>query len=114
MGIKRQFVYWVNLDPALGKEVKKTRPCLVLSSDIFNNRSGLVTVVPITASKLSEMHSTQVLVNKADGCVEEDSKIKADQIRTIDKRRFGNEIGRLPDDKFKQVKNILKRHLNID
>jgi len=113
MGIKRQFIYWVNLSPTIGKEIEKTRPCLVLSSNIYNNNSGLVTVVPLTSTKLHKITSTQVSVYKTDGCVDNDSKIKADQIRTLDLSRFNNEIGKLPNDKYEQVKKIIKKHLNL-
>lgn len=113
MGIKRQFIYWVNLDPTIGKEIKKTRPCLILSSNIYNNHSGLVTVVPLTTAKLNKITSTEVSVYKTDGCVDDDSKIKADQIRTCDLSRFDNEIGKLPNDKYEQVKKIIKKHLNL-
>ncbi len=114
MGITRQFVYRVNLDPTIGHEIDKERPCLVISPTAFNNNSGLVTIVPLTDRKVGTIHSNQVEVTVADGCVDKLSKIKVDQIRTLDASRIGREMGKLPADKYKRVKEILKKHLNID
>ncbi len=70
MGITRQFVYRVNLDPTIGHEIDKERPCLVISPTAFNNNSGLVTIVPLTDRKVGTIHSNQVEVTVADGCVD--------------------------------------------
>jgi len=113
MGITRQFIYWVNLDPTKGKEIKKRRPCLVLSPTLFNKNAGLVTIVPTTTKKLSIIHTNQIYVEKSDGCVEQNCKILVDQVRTIDISRVGAEIGKLPDGKYKVVKDKLKTHLNL-
>ena len=113
MEIKRQFVYWVNLDPSIEKEIQKERPCLVISPSIFNNQSGLVTIVPLTDIYRGRVRKTEIPVYEEDDCVEKPSKVKPEQIRTISAVRFGREMGKFPDDKFAQVLAIIRDNLNL-
>ncbi len=82
-------VYWVNLDPTVGTEIKKTRPALVVSPDDMNAALPRVIVAPITSR------------GQALGCRPElvfqgkHARILLDQVRCIDKTRLGNKIGRI-------------------
>ena len=95
MIIKRGGIYLAALDPALGHEISKTRPVLVISNDKNNTFSGTVTVLPITSKSLEKIYPFEVGIEKGKGNLPKDSKIKADQIRTLDKRRLIKTIGTL-------------------
>ena len=112
MEIKRRFVYKVKLDPAEGHEMKKSRPCLVISSINFNDKMGLATIVPIT-DIYGTVRKHEVRVYKTDGCIPKDSKIIPHQIRTLSTDRFIKEYGELPTDKFAQVLELIRDHLNL-
>jgi mRNA interferase MazF len=59
--IKRGEIYWVKLDPTFGKEINKTRPCVVISNDRQNEYSPLIIVVPIT-SDLEKIYPFEVVI----------------------------------------------------
>jgi len=86
-GIQRGDVFWANLDPTIGVEIQKTRPVVVMSNDVINQRSQLVIVVPLTTNviRLSPSH---VLIPRGEGGLTEDSKVLAEQIRAMDKQRL--------------------------
>ena len=113
--IFRGEIYWVQLDPAIGSEIKKTRPALVVSNDQNNEFSDLVSVLPIT-SQASKAHPFEVLLEAGQGGVKAKSKVKANQIRTVDKRRLSaKSLGApLSSDLMDQVAEALSIHLEID
>ncbi|HJZ23396.1 MAG TPA: type II toxin-antitoxin system PemK/MazF family toxin [Candidatus Babeliales bacterium] len=84
---KRGEVYWVNLDPSIGKEIKKTRPALIISNDLANQYSSRVIVAPIT-SNIQNLFPFEVAI-ELNG---KKGKIMLDQIRSIDKIRLGKKI----------------------
>lgn len=87
--VKRGEVYWVELDPTVGSEIKKTRPCLIISPDDMNAVLPRAIIAPITSK------------GQALGCRPEltfngkKSRILLDQIRTVDKRRLKNKMGEI-------------------
>ena len=110
--LKRGEVWIVALDPTLGREIRKTRPAVVISNDINNEHSDTVTVIPITSS-LPKVYPFEVSVSKGEGGMERDSKAKADQIRTIDKQRLVRCIGFLSTAKIRALEHALSIHLDI-
>ncbi len=106
-------IYEVNLDPVVGAETGKCRPSLVVSNDINNEFSQTVTVLPITSQPAKKLYPFEVLVLKGAAGLTADSRIKANQVRTIDKRRLVKFRGLLPSDYFPQVEKALKIHLNM-
>jgi mRNA interferase MazF len=88
--VKRGEVYWVKLDPTKGSEVKKTRPCLIVSPDDMNESLPRVLVAPITSQ------------GQPLGCRPEtkfdnkNARILLDQIRCVDKLRLGQKMGNIP------------------
>lgn len=80
--IKRGDIYKVVLDPTVGKEIKKTRRCVVVSNNQQNLYSPLIVVIPIT-SDMDKLYSWEVVIN-SEG---KDRKILTDQIRSVDKER---------------------------
>lgn len=87
--VKRIAVYLVNLDPTLGSEIKKTRPCLVLSPDEMNRHIRTVIIAPMTTK--GRDYPTRV------GCRFQgrEGQIVLDQIRTVDKARLVKRLGKL-------------------
>ena len=87
--IKRGEVYWVNLDPTIGKEIRKTRPALIISPDDMNAALPRVIIAPLTS------HGQPL------GCRPElmfdgkQARILLDQIRTIDKQRLAGKLGEI-------------------
>lgn len=113
--IRRGEIYWVQLDPTIGAEIKKTRPALVVSNDQNNQFSELVSVLPIT-SKASKIYPFEVLLEAGQGGITEKSKIKANQIRTVDKRRLSAKpLGAsLETDVMDRVAKAIKIHLELN
>ncbi len=91
MRVDRYGVYWVDLDPVVGKEVAKTRPAVVVSDDEMNEHLGTVVVCPITSRIHPRWPSRLQTVIRG-----KPAEIAVDQIRTVAKARLGRRIGRLP------------------
>ncbi|MGD2091672.1 MAG: type II toxin-antitoxin system PemK/MazF family toxin [Candidatus Aminicenantes bacterium] len=84
-------VYTVSLDPTLGVEIKKTRPCVIISPDEMNQYIGTVIIAPMTTSK--KMYKSRVNI-KFQG---KDNQIVLDQIRAVDKQRLLKQIGKITE-----------------
>jgi len=82
-------VYTVTLDPTIGSEIKKTRPCVVISPDEINRYINTVIIAPMTTTKRKYKSRLNI---KFQG---KDNQIVLDQIRTVDKQRLIKKIGRL-------------------
>lgn len=93
-------------------EIRKTRPVLVVSNNVNNVHNQVVTVLPIT-SNTSRVFSFETLLTKGVANLPKDSKVKADQIRTLDKSRLVKKTGILPSYKMKEVEQAVKVHLNL-
>jgi mRNA interferase MazF len=102
MEIKQYQIILVNLDPTIGSEKKKTRPCVVISPDEMNMFLRTIVIAPMTTS--SKKYPTRVEI-KHDNKI---GWIVLDQIRTIDKQRIVKELGRLSKPEIKEVKVIIK------
>ena len=106
-------IYEVDLNPVVGSETGKRRPALVVSNDINNESSQTVTVLPITGQPAKKEYPFEVLVPKGVAGLTADSRIKANQIRTVDKRRLVSFKGSLPSKYLPEVEKALKIHLNL-
>lgn len=101
MVVKRFDVYLINLDPTIGGEIRKTRPCLVISPDEMNRFIRTVIVAPMTTK--GTPYPTRVAC-KFRG---RQGQIVLDQIRTVDKSRLVSKLGRLDNQTQGQVLSIL-------
>jgi len=102
MEINQYQIILVNLDPTLGSEIKKTRPCVVISPNEMNKFLNTVIIAPMTTS--SKNYPTRIEVRH-------DNKIGwvvLDQIRTIDKQRIIKDLGRLTKSEISELKSVLK------
>jgi mRNA interferase MazF len=88
--IKRHDIHWVNLDPVLGSELRKTRPGVVVSLDPLNQALETVVICPLT-TQLHPSWRTRLQV-KVKG---KTAEIAADQIRAVSKSRLGRKLGAL-------------------
>ena len=92
--IKRGDLYYADLDPTIGSEQDGFRPVLVVQNNIGNAHSPTVVIVPLTTKTKKNNLPTHVLIPAGNG-LEEDSTVLTEQIRTIDRSRLGEFIGRL-------------------
>ena len=90
MKFKRYDIYWVNLDPVRGSELRKTRPAVIVSLDVLNQALETVVVCPLT-TRLHPEWRTRLRV-KVRG---RSAEIAADQIRTVSKSRLEKKLGSL-------------------
>lgn len=106
-------VWFVSLDPTVGHEQAKTRPCLVVSHDIFNHGPALLHVVLPLTSK-NKKHPLRIPVTWESGTFQEESFILCDQIRTVSRLRFkGNFIGVVDEDTLNTVGSLLSMLLDL-
>jgi mRNA interferase MazF len=112
MNIKRGFIYFARLDPTQGSEINKTRPVVIISNNINNQYSNTVTIIPIT-SNTTVVRSFEVFIPRHEANLPKDSKVKCDQIRTIDKARILNEVGMLSENFVMDIETALRKHLLI-
>ncbi|MBL7135437.1 MAG: type II toxin-antitoxin system PemK/MazF family toxin [Candidatus Marinimicrobia bacterium] len=113
MNIKRCGIYIACLDPVIGKEISKTRPVVVISNDINNKYAGTVTILPITSKNLNKIYPFEVFLPRGEGNLPKDSKVKADQIRTLDKSRIISELGIIESQYIKKIEKAMAIHLDL-
>jgi mRNA interferase MazF len=112
MIIKRGGVYFARLDPTQGSEINKTRPVLVISNNTNNQYSKTITIIPIT-SNTEVIRSFEVFIPAGKANLPKNSKIKCDQIRTIDTSRILREVGHLSSEFMNETEAAVRRHLEI-
>ncbi|MFO5491540.1 MAG: type II toxin-antitoxin system PemK/MazF family toxin [Cuspidothrix sp.] len=101
MVVNRFDVFLVNLDPTIGSEIKKTRPCLIISPNEINHHISTVIVAPMTTK--GQLYPTRVTCEFQG----KEGQIVLDQIRTIDKTRLVKLIGQITTEEQKAVLDIL-------
>jgi len=106
--MRRGEVWWVDFDPAVGSEVRKTRPAVIVSNDAANAAMSRVQVVPIT-SNVTRLYVFEAPV-RIKGVA---GKAMADQITTADKQRLKKRIGRLSPAELQALERALKIQLSL-
>jgi mRNA interferase MazF len=108
MSMRRGEVWWVDFEPAIGSEVKKTRPAIIVSNDASNAAMSRVQVVPVTSNveKLYVFESPLRVKGKP-------GKAMADQIMTADKRRLKKKIGSLSAAELLGLERALRIQLGL-
>lgn len=92
----------VNLDPTLGSEIKKTRPCIIVSPNEMNKYLNTIVIAPMTSNL--KAYPTRIPVNHSSN----KGMIAIDQIRTIDKNRILKVLGKLNKTEIKLTKDVIK------
>jgi mRNA interferase MazF len=100
---RRGEVYWVALDPALGTEIRKTRPAVVISNDSCNRYGSRVVVLPVT-SNVDSLYPGEARI----GIRGAPARALGDQIRSIDKSRLRSRIGTLSRDELLDVEEAIR------
>ena len=101
------------MDPAVGAEIRKTRPALVVSNDYNNQYSQTITVLPITDIGKT-VHPYQVFLPQGTKGLTKESKIKCEQITTADKSRLLKVLGIVNEKTVTEMEKALKLHLGMD
>ncbi len=115
--MQRGEVRMVDLDPARGTEANKRRPAVIVSNDAANSAAarlgrGVLTVVPVTSS-VDRVYPFQVLLPAGAGGLSQDSKAQAEQVRSLDAQRIGEQLGRLTDQLMAALDDALRLHLAL-
>lgn len=105
MVIKQYDVFLVCLDPTIGHEIKKSRPCVVISPDEMNKYISTVIIAPMTSQ--SHEYPTRIRVRFKG----KDGRIVLDQLRTVDKRRLVKKLGKINVKAVNNIKTIIKEML---
>ena len=108
MTIKQYEIWVANLDPQHGTETGKTRPVLVVQTDLLNKIHPSILICPITTNVQPQSEILRVHVKKGVAKVREDSDIMIDQIRAIDNKRLTKKIGALPKDLAEKVRENIR------
>lgn len=103
MVVNRFDINLINLDPTVGSEIKKTRPCLIISPDEMNRHIRTVIAAPMTS--ISKSYPTRVACTFKD----KEGQIVLDQIRTIDKARLVKKLGTIDSNTQLEVISVLQR-----
>lgn len=107
--IKRGDVFWVDLDPARDTEIQKTRPCLIISTDVMNENYTRVIVAPIT----SNVKKIYPFDYKLQGNYELKGKVILHQLRTVDKSRLGKKVATLSLKEMNEIDRTIEFILGL-
>jgi mRNA interferase MazF len=115
--MQRGEVRLVDLDPVRGAEANKRRPAVLVSNEAANTAAarlgrGVLTVVPVT-SNVDRIYPFQVLLPAGAGGLPQGGKAQAEQVRSLDAERIGEQLGRLPDRLMTLLDDALRLHLAL-
>jgi mRNA interferase MazF len=102
MEVKQYDIVLVNLDPTLGSEIQKTRPCVIVSPNEINDHLRTVVIAPMTSQSRNYPTRVKVKHNNQEGWV------VLDQIRTIDKMRIVKKLGSLTEKEIRECKRVIR------
>lgn len=102
MELKQYEIVLVNLNPTVGSEINKTRPCVVISPNEMNKHLNTMIVAPMTTS--SKNYPTRIEIKHNDKI----GWVVIDQIRTIDKKRILKVLGKMTKPEIKELKSVIK------
>ncbi len=105
MVINQYDVYLINLDPTVGHEIKKIRPCLVISPNEMNDSIHTIIIAPMTTKSHPYPTRVQATFENKEGW------IVLDQIRTVDRKRLVKRLGKINQKAIENVKNVLQEML---
>ena len=107
MELSQYRIALVNLDPTIGSEIKKTRPCVIISPNEMNKHLDTVVIAPMTSSSKRYPSRLEIFYNN------QNNWIVLDQIRTVDKQRIVKVFGSLKEIQQQQLKSLI-REIYVD
>ncbi|MGA3065464.1 MAG: type II toxin-antitoxin system PemK/MazF family toxin [Tepidisphaeraceae bacterium] len=110
---RRGEIWLVSFDPAIGAEIQKTRPALIIQNDIGNRLSPITVVAAITSSH-RRTYPVEVYLPRQEGGLDVDSVVTLNQIRSIDRRRLIRRLGMVSDETVKAVDQAILISLGIN
>jgi len=110
---KRGDVVVVDFDPTIGAEIRKRRPALVIQNDIDNRHSPITIVAALTSKVLGERYPTEVVLQPPEGGLTSPSAVLLNQIRSVDKKRVVQRLGRLKPETMARVDRALRISLGL-
>ena len=110
---KRGEIYVVGFDPAVGSEIRKIRPALILQNDIGNRYSDTTIVAAVTSSVSEKLYPTEVLLEVMKTGLKNNSVVLLNQIRSIDKMRLIKRLGKVDQDVMKKIDRALEISLGL-
>ena len=102
MEVKQYQIVLVNLDPTLGSEIQKTRPCVIISPNEINDNLRTVVIAPMTSASRKYPTRVKVKHNSQEGW------IVIDQLRAIDKIRIIKKFGSLTEKEIRECKRVIR------
>ncbi len=102
MNIKRYEIYFADLNPTIGSEIKKVRPVVIISQDEMNQYLETVVICPLT-STLHPQWRARLQIK----CANKNAEVAADQIRTISKKRLEKKLDKLSKIKAAQLRKLI-------
>ncbi|MEA5134863.1 MAG: type II toxin-antitoxin system PemK/MazF family toxin [Candidatus Fimivivens sp.] len=108
MTVKRGDIFYADLSPVVGSEQGGVRPVLIVQNDVGNRYSPTVIAAAITSQKDKSKLPTHIELSSQSCGLSRDSIVLLEQIRTIDKRRLKERMGRLDDDSMNQINHALQ------
>jgi mRNA interferase MazF len=110
---KRGEIWWVNLDPTVGSETAKKRPCVILQNDVGNARADTTIVAPLLKSSKTYPFVVEIEATVANG-LDETRGIHLEQVRVVDDRRIDTKLGILEDKYWREIEKAVAIVLGFD
>lgn len=114
MNVRRGDIYYADLSPVVGSEQGGVRPVLIVQNNIGNRFSPTVIAAAITSQRAKANLPTHIMLNAEDTGLSRDSIVLLEQIRTIDKHRLKERMGRLDSQSMQQVDQALTVSFGLD
>lgn len=106
--MRRGEIWWVEFDPSVGSEIRKTRPAVIVSNDAANRNLARVVVIPLTSNTGRQFPGEAIVLVGG-----QSSKAMADQIMAADKSRLKSQLGALSKSDMLAVEDAIKVHLGL-
>jgi mRNA interferase MazF len=109
---RRGEIWLVSLAPTVGHEIKKTRPAVIVTNDLYNRTNWVLLVLPLTSHVVAEVD--QVMILPPEGGVTNPCVTLPDQLRAVDRQRLVKRLGRLTQPTMAKINATLKLVLDLD